>query len=583
MDEMLSLAYSMYSNKGIYALLIGSGISRSAGIPTGWEIVLDLIKKLAKLNNEECGEKPDDWYRSKYKKEPDYSELLNEIAKTPTERQMILKKYFEPTSEELEEGVKSPTIAHKAIAKLVKDGFIKVIITTNFDRLMERALIELGITPTVISNLDTLNGAIPMIHSECTIIKVHGDYMDTRIKNTLMELESYDTEMNLVLDRVLDEFGLIICGWSAEWDIALRTCFERCKSHRFSTYWTSISEPAEKAKDLINIRKAQVVIIKGADEFFKDLNDKVMALEDIYKTHPLETRVAVSMLKKHIVKVENKIILHDLVIEETTEVCNRLNDNKFGVSERMDIEKYKKRIKEYEAIIEKLLHIIANGCYWGSGEFKDIWEKSIELVANTYKQVGGTTGWLDLKKYPALLMLYVGGISSIASGKFYNLYSITNKATIKKNNVLSTIIMEINDYEVFGGRQTACNALELPDRYTPVSEYLFKKLRDIFKYIIPLDERYEIYFDYFEYFLGLIYIDARFDDVSNLENQCLYVSIGRFSWKYGEDIENFILKDSEFNKNILTALKEGYFNGDYERYKKIQEGFQKYILKNRKC
>lgn len=39
-DPLYSLALSMESNPGIYALLLGSGVSRIAGIPTGWEIVL---------------------------------------------------------------------------------------------------------------------------------------------------------------------------------------------------------------------------------------------------------------------------------------------------------------------------------------------------------------------------------------------------------------------------------------------------------------------------------------------------------------------------------------------------------------
>jgi len=46
-----------------------------------------------------------------------------------------------------------PSPAHRAIAQLVKDGYIKVIITTNFDRLIERSLNEVGIEPTVIGTL----------------------------------------------------------------------------------------------------------------------------------------------------------------------------------------------------------------------------------------------------------------------------------------------------------------------------------------------------------------------------------------------------------------------------------------------
>ncbi len=33
-DPVLSLAVSMHAQKGVYALLLGSGISRSAGVPT---------------------------------------------------------------------------------------------------------------------------------------------------------------------------------------------------------------------------------------------------------------------------------------------------------------------------------------------------------------------------------------------------------------------------------------------------------------------------------------------------------------------------------------------------------------------
>ncbi len=44
-----SLSFAVHSRPGLYALLIGSGVSRSAGIPTGWEITLDLVKQLAAL------------------------------------------------------------------------------------------------------------------------------------------------------------------------------------------------------------------------------------------------------------------------------------------------------------------------------------------------------------------------------------------------------------------------------------------------------------------------------------------------------------------------------------------------------
>jgi hypothetical protein len=71
-DPFLNLAFSVFSSKGVYALLLGSGVSRASGVPTGWEILEDLMRKLAHLE----GELPPDpaaWYRGSYHADPDYS------------------------------------------------------------------------------------------------------------------------------------------------------------------------------------------------------------------------------------------------------------------------------------------------------------------------------------------------------------------------------------------------------------------------------------------------------------------------------------------------------------------------------
>jgi hypothetical protein len=207
-DPMLSLAFSVHANKGVFALLLGSGVSRAAAIPTGWEIVLDLIRKLAHLQAEDCDPDPAAWYRAAFGEEPDYAKLLDALANSPAERSQLLRSYFEPTDEEREQGLKIPTVAHRAIADLVASGYIRVIVTTNFDRLPDNALESLGIVPTVISTPDAMEGALPLAHTACTIIKVHGDYLDSRIKNTPAELSHYDSRVNRLLDQVFDEYGL---------------------------------------------------------------------------------------------------------------------------------------------------------------------------------------------------------------------------------------------------------------------------------------------------------------------------------------------------------------------------------------
>ena len=116
-DPIHSLAFSIQASPGVYAVLVGSGVSRAAGIPTGWEVTLDLIRKLAELHDKTFGPDPEDperWYKKKFKKNADYADLLDELARTPAERQQRLRGNYEPNDRERDEGEKKPTAAHRA-------------------------------------------------------------------------------------------------------------------------------------------------------------------------------------------------------------------------------------------------------------------------------------------------------------------------------------------------------------------------------------------------------------------------------------------------------------------------------------
>src|SRR5262249_12034233 len=146
------------------ALLLGSGVSRSANVLTGWEITIDLIKKLARAQSTNCEPEPAAWFTKKYGSPPHYGRLLSELAKNPTARHALLSEYFQPTEEERASGIKVPTPAHRAIAKLMSQGFIRVAVTTNFDRLLERALQDLSIDPLVWATSDQIAHAPPLVH-----------------------------------------------------------------------------------------------------------------------------------------------------------------------------------------------------------------------------------------------------------------------------------------------------------------------------------------------------------------------------------------------------------------------------------
>jgi hypothetical protein len=396
----------MQSNKGAYALLLGSGVSRSSRIPTGWEIVLGLIRKVATLSGEQCEPDPAAWYAEKFGEQPDYGKLLDMVAKTPSERQQLLRPYFEPSADEQGQGVKMPTKAHRAIAKLAMAGYIRVIITTNFDRLMERALEEAGIAPTVLSAADHLEGAVPIAHMKCCVVKVHGDYLDTRIRNTPTELAGYDPRMDAFLARVFDEFGLVTCGWSAEWDTALRANIERAPSRRYSMFWASRGTPSHAAKDLIALRAGQTLPINDADTFFDDLQTKIESIEEFSKPHPLSKDIAVASAKRFLSEPQFRIRLSDLVDGLATDLASTLRDGPFAdTMANSSVEAVTARIRHYDSLSSTLVAVATVIGRWGTSETAHALRRARERI-DAIKRQDGYTFWLAYQNYPTTLLTY---------------------------------------------------------------------------------------------------------------------------------------------------------------------------------
>ena len=425
-DPGHSLAFSIQSNPGVYAVLIGSGVSRAAGIPTGWEVTLDLVQKLAAVHQEAPNPDPENWFAGKFGTEPDYSELLDQIAKTQAERQQLLRAYFEPTEEEREAGEKAPTAAHHAIAALAAEGFIKIVVTTNFDRLMEQALSAAGIEVTVLSTEDQIHGAPPLDHLEHLVVKVHGDYRDIRILNTTAELAQYPPGTNDLLDRIFNEYGLIVCGWSGEWDPALREALERASARRYTTYWTTRSPPSDDTGALIARRSAEVVEIADANSFFVKLKEDVEAIDQFSRPHPLSADIAVTKLKRYLPEPRYRIQLADLIEGSVQEIVESTSGEGFSPNEpEPSPASIVKRLKTYDAACSTLTVMAAAGGGWAETEHYSLWHRALEHVCPR-TQPQGYTDWLDLQRYPGTLLLYALGLGAVDRGRLEFLGSLLN-------------------------------------------------------------------------------------------------------------------------------------------------------------
>lgn len=507
-DPIHSLAFSIQANRGVYAVLFGSGISRSAKIPTGWEITLDLVRKLAAVAGEDCGANPDEWYRTKYEREPDYSELLDAVAKTPAERQQLLRTYWEPTEAEREEGAKQPTAAHRAIAQLVAKGFIKVIATTNFDRLMETALADVSVVPTVLSTPDQVHGALPLIHTQCCLFKVHGDYLDTRILNTPDELSTYPAEFDSLLDRIFDEFGLIVCGWSADWDEALRRAMTRAPSRRFATYWAARGGASASAQKLIEHRGAQLVPIKDADSFFVSVQQQVESLEEFARPHPLSTEAAVASLKRYMSEPKYRIQHSDLVSNEVERVIEVVTSQKFPMQggPAPESQAVTARVRSYESACTTLIAMGVQAGYWAEATQFEVWKRALmSLAMPPLSSSGGYVVWLGLQKYPATLLLYAIGMGAVDSGRLDFLRELFDAPILRENNDEKLAIQLLPPFCLFDRVETARLLEGMDRRRAPLNDWLHAKLRPLMKRQVPADTRFTLLFDKLEILMALGY------------------------------------------------------------------------------
>jgi len=581
-DPVTALAISMQAKKGTYALLLGSGISQSAQIPTGWNIVMDLLRQVAAGAKESPQEGLEEWYRDTYEKEPDYSDLLNELGIAQADRASIIAGYIEPSDVEREQGLKQPTIAHRAVASLVAGGHVRVIVTTNFDRLLETALAEIGIVPSVISSADGVNATLPLAHNACTIIKIHGDYTDLRIRNTAAELATYDEELDALLSQVFKEYGLVVSGWSGKWDEALRTSLARTTSPWFGTYWSSYRSPGPHAQGIIDIRRAKVITDMDADSFFQRLVDNLQAIEDLKAPELLSVAIAEASLKRYIDDSTKRIRIHELVVGEATRVQRLVAAPPDGFYlEKPTKESIEDRLKFYEDATSTLRALFVTGCYWGKPEHLLNWVDALDRL-DAPTEVSGTfyTEWLGLRYYPALLALYAGGIASVASGRYDTLAALLYRPTRLNQERMKRepLIFGANLY-LFDNTLSEIAYGRLKPGYAFVyrvrnEEGLWESLR---RYI-PSSDLLDAYFDQFEYLFGLALTDLRLEE-SNSGWAPLGLMAFRDWGRVGTEFLDEVNKTIQAELSNWPPLRAGMFGGSWERLERAKASYDEQIRK----
>lgn len=535
-DPTTSLAFAVQSQPGVYAVLVGSGVSRAAQIPTGWGIVNDLIRRLAATHDDMIAGEPAQWYEDTFGTPVGFSSLLALLATVRTERQALLRGFIEPHADKPDE--RRPTAGHRALARLARSGHIRVFITTNFDRLLEQALADEGVTPLIVANAAAAAGAPPFHHEAAVVFKIHGDYLEPEsMLVTEAELAQYAPEIEARLARTLEDYGLIVCGWSADWDPALRKAVTAARSRRYPLYFAARDgKISPDAQAVIDLRGGTTVKIDDADTFFELLHRRVYAIDRLDEPHPLDTEALVAAVKAALPRPERRIELEDLVMNAADTVVASLTDTtKFhqhrSLAPAPFMKAYLEDVDRLGVLTEPFARILATGAAWGEPHHLELWTRAMQRVANARIDVDGTFQevLVALWRLPALLTLYVAGLVALARNRYEFIRSITTDGTTRKRHRESIpLVSALHLWSVVPDEQAA-NAVAhlvlhrealdddglqaiLEGRATRYYAPMSMALRALAKpYVVPLiadQAEYESLFERFEVLIDLIMVDA---------------------------------------------------------------------------
>ena len=204
---------------------------------------------------------------------------------------------------DLVEGV-SPSKGYQCLVELVRAGYFDVILSTNFDPLLEDSIAELPMRrrdyiflvhgvmePNLIA--DHLDNRIPRVK----ILKLHGDLFYRKFYYTGDEIKEFPPQISQALEIYLNKRDILIVGHGMR-DTDINRCL---KEQGGSIWYVGPNPPNEEITHFMKLRKSGNNIISGKngyyDSFFTQLKDKLLGstaeanvdeiAQSIFSFHPI--------------------------------------------------------------------------------------------------------------------------------------------------------------------------------------------------------------------------------------------------------------------------------------------------------
>ncbi|MFD0913895.1 SIR2 family protein [Methylophilus luteus] len=300
-----AFAVSFALNPHRYSWLLGAGTSASAGIPTGYMMIREFKTELFCIENNIPRKQVDALDQLWVDRIDQYFKKRNTLPQNgdPSEYSAAFEALYPSESDRrafIEKAIKlgTPSFGHRILGAFLASKSIQTIFTTNFDSLIESATERAKelLPPNdrhmlTVSAIDSTERAERCLKESSwpLLVKLHGDYQSTQIKNTASELAQQDQRLLEVFKTTLEMHGLIVVGYSGrDHSImnALSSVLESKSHFPNGIYWVAKSEKSLIPQTLELLQQAEkkgvetnLVIAENFDEFLSDLAQKTKLSE----------------------------------------------------------------------------------------------------------------------------------------------------------------------------------------------------------------------------------------------------------------------------------------------------------------
>ena len=426
-NPIIPLAYNMADCSRQYVLFIGAGVSKDAGIPSGWDILLNVLKKIRQQDENTTHnfsqEEMEIYYKEKHEEKFDYADIISSLYHSREEQREYLKNQFE--------GITSGE-AHKLIAEMVNKNLIKFIITTNFDSLLEQALDDIGLRGkyTVISSDEDVQTSKPWSSEQtCRIYKINGTIEKGIIKNTKKDLAIMPENLQKDFLDIIERHGVITLGYAGnDYDEAISSVFSSRKFKGYTLYWTAFKgELSGSARKLINKHDGKIINIDGASIFLQELINRI----ELAQRGSEQTAEAVAEVRfETIIKSSNEVEALTIIEKERKNLTMYLSTVLDEVN-----------ASDYQSLWNGFVNVFKNGYnylllteqiakykngYWGS--VIQIFQQIHSLNKN-----GDGYGKAGIINYISYCLLEIMGAILIENEKFNLLRELLEVKRLKQN------------------------------------------------------------------------------------------------------------------------------------------------------